>query len=197
MKNQNSNDIEDIKETNFLNEELIKDLEKTPSDSPMPFHDDTPPHEDQNTQKPATSIKTTSQTKKIQVEADDTAARQSTPADSESWFGKEGELAIDVYQTDSDIVIQSAIAGVKSEELDIALENDVVTIRGIRKNPNQEEEKQYFHEECFWGPFSRQIFLPEEVDTKSVEASIKEGILTLRLPKAEREKNRKVKVAKN
>jgi HSP20 family protein len=134
---------------------------------------------------------------KIDIIEEPSEAHQEEEQEHEDWFELEGELAIDVYETDKDIVIQSAIAGVRSEELDISLENDVVTIKGVRKNPNQEEEKQYFHEECFWGPFSRQVFLPEEVDTKNVEASIKEGVLTLRLPKAERQKTRKVKIARD
>ena len=116
--------------------------------------------------------------------------------DADDLFEAEGELAIDVYQTDNDIVIQSAIAGIRPEELDISIENDIVAIRGNRKNPEEHEDKQYFHEECFWGPFSRQIFLPEEVDVKNVKASLKDGILTLRLPKLELEKIKKVKLTK-
>lgn len=112
------------------------------------------------------------------------------------WFEPEGELAVDVYQTEKDVVIQSAIAGVRPEELDITVENDVVTIRGIRKNPDEKEQKQYLHEECFWGAFSRQIFLPEEVDVKNAEAAMKDGILTLRLHKLLREQTKKVKIAK-
>jgi len=114
----------------------------------------------------------------------------------DDWFEPEGELAVDVYQTEKDVVIQSAIAGVRPEEIDVAVENDVVTIRGVRKNPETSEEKQYLHEECFWGPFSRQIFLPEEVDVKNVEAYMKDGVLTLRLPKMRREKTRKVQIEK-
>ncbi|MEK7542365.1 MAG: Hsp20/alpha crystallin family protein [Patescibacteria group bacterium] len=112
------------------------------------------------------------------------------------WFEPEGELAVDVYQTEKEVVIQSAIAGVRPDELDIAVENDVVTIRGVRKNPNSSEEKQYLHEECFWGTFSRQIFLPEEVDMKNVEALMRDGVLTLRLPKLNREKTKKVKITR-
>lgn len=112
------------------------------------------------------------------------------------WFEPEGELAVDVFSTEKDVVIQCAIAGVRPEELDIAVENDVVTIRGIRKNPDEEEQKQYLHQECFWGPFSRQVFLPEEVDLKNVEAAMRDGILTLRLPKLNREKTKKVKISK-
>jgi len=85
---------------------------------------------------------------------------------------------------------------VKPEELDVTIENDMVTIRGVRKNPTEDEQKQYFHEECFWGPFSRQIFLPEEGDTKNAEASMKDGIFTLRIPIGEREKVKKIQVKK-
>lgn len=114
----------------------------------------------------------------------------------EDWFEPEGELAVDVFQTDNDMVIQSAIAGVRPEDLDVSIENDVVTIRGVRKNPNENEQKEYFHEECFWGPFSRQVFLPEEVDIKRAEASMKQGILTLRIPKIERQNAKKIPVKK-
>jgi len=116
--------------------------------------------------------------------------------EDESWFQPEGELAIDVYQTDKDIVIQAAIAGIRPEDLDVSIENEVVTISGTRKNPNEAEEKQYFHEECFWGPFSRQIFLPQEVDMNRTDATMKDGVFTLRLPKVEREKTKKVKVTR-
>ncbi|MBI2642613.1 MAG: Hsp20/alpha crystallin family protein [Candidatus Wildermuthbacteria bacterium] len=110
------------------------------------------------------------------------------------WFEPEGELAVDVYQTNGEIVIQSTIAGVNSDDLDVNIENDVVTISGERRNPNEEEDKSYFYQECYWGPFSRQIILPEEIDTSRIEASMKDGVFTLRLPKLERQKVRKIRV---
>jgi len=114
----------------------------------------------------------------------------------DDWFEPEGELAVDVYNTEKDVVIQSAIAGVRPEEIDIAVENDVVTIKGNRRNPNEAEEKHYLHEECYWGPFSRQIFLPEDIDIKNVAATMKDGVLTLRLPKLHLEKTKQVKIEK-
>jgi len=135
-------------------------------------------------------------TEKIQIQEDDSPALQPSEPFEESWFGKDGELAIDVYQTDQDIVIQTAVAGVRTEDLDIQIENDVVTIRGSRANPGEHEEKEYFHEECFWGAFSRQVFLSEEIDIKNVEASMKDGVLTIRLPKMHREQTKKVKIEK-
>ena len=111
-----------------------------------------------------------------------------------SWFEPEGELAVDVYQNNGEIVIQSTIAGVSSDDLDVNIENDVVTISGERRNPNEEEDKSYFYQECYWGPFSRQIILPEEIDTSRIEASMKDGVFTLRLPKLERQKVKRIKV---
>lgn len=108
--------------------------------------------------------------------------------------GQEGQLAIDVYQTDKDIVIQTAIAGIKSEDLDISIEADTVLIRGIRSEPLERGEKNYFYQECFWGPFSRQIILPEETDPSHAEAIMKEGVLTIRIPKIERKKKRKIAI---
>jgi HSP20 family protein len=133
---------------------------------------------------------------KIEIEEQISTDEPTEEIRAESWLEPDGELAIDVYQTDADIVIQSAVAGVRPEELDISVENDVVTIKGIRKNPNEQEEKNYLHEECYWGPFSRQVFLPEDVNVKMAEAAMKDGILTLRLHKVEREKAKKVSVTK-
>ncbi|HEY4476193.1 MAG: Protein containing Heat shock protein Hsp20 protein [Parcubacteria group bacterium GW2011_GWA1_48_11b] len=113
---------------------------------------------------------------------------------SEEISDAEGELAVDVYQTDDEIVVQSAIAGVKPEDLDITVERDTVTIRGERGSSVTEHAKNYFHQECYWGAFSRQIILPEEVNPGMAEASMKSGILTLRLPKTERQKIKKVQV---
>ncbi len=106
----------------------------------------------------------------------------------------EGELAVDVYETNENFVVQSTLAGVKAEDLDIAIENDLVTISGSRQKPNEEGEKKYFYQECYWGPFSRKIILPEEVDDIRIRAKIKNGILTLKLPKLHRKKRKKITV---
>jgi len=112
----------------------------------------------------------------------------------EKWFEPEGQLAIDVYQTEKELVIQSAIAGIKLEDLDISIKGDKVTIKGKREKPIEQGESNYFYQECYWGPFSREIILPVEVDPSRAEAMLKEGILTIRMPKIEREKKRKIEV---
>lgn len=110
------------------------------------------------------------------------------------WFESEGQLAIDVYQTEKELIIQSAIAGIKLGDLDISIEGDKVTIKGKREKPAETEERNYFYQECYWGPFSREIILPVEVDPSRAKATFKEGILTIRMPKIEREKKRKIEV---
>ncbi len=121
--------------------------------------------------------------KKIEIEAEEES--------KEKWFEPEGQLAIDVFQTENDLVIQSAIAGVKPESLDILMEKDIIIIKGTREKPF-EENGDYFAQECFWGPFSREVILPTEVDPNRAKAEMKEGILTIRIPKILREKKRRI-----
>lgn len=109
-------------------------------------------------------------------------------------FEAEGQLAIDLYQTDSEVVIQAPIAGVKKEDLDIMIENDLIVIKGKREEPEETEEKNYFYQECYWGPFSRQVIMPVEGDPSRAEATMKNGILTIRIPRIEREKKRKLEI---
>ena len=115
-------------------------------------------------------------------------------AGKEKWFEQKGELTVDVYQTEDDLVIQSAVAGVRPENLDIVIENDILTIEGNRRKPDEDKEKNYFYQECYWGPFSKRIILQEEVDNSRVEAMMKDGILTIRIPKIQRKRKRKVVV---
>lgn len=112
-------------------------------------------------------------------------------AKEETWPQPEGQLAIDVYQTNSELVIQSAIAGVKPDNIDITIEDDVITVKGKRRKLT-EEEGDYFYQECYWGSFSRQIISPVEIDPGRVDASLKEGILTIRIPKIVRNKKSKI-----
>ena len=121
-------------------------------------------------------------------------ASKGKSADKGKWFEKKGELAVDVFQTDSSLIIQSAVAGIKPEDLDILIENDILVIEGNRQQPQEEGEKNYYYQECYWGPFHRRIILQEEVDNSRVEATMKEGILTIKIPKLEQKKKRKITV---
>ncbi len=106
----------------------------------------------------------------------------------------EGQLTIDLYQTTDEIVLESPIAGVKSEDLDIAITSESVTIKGKREKDRRIKEEDYFYQECYWGRFARSIILPQEVDAEKSEAAIKNGVLVIRLPKLNRQRSKKIKV---
>lgn len=114
--------------------------------------------------------------------------------DTVSQDDAEGQLTIDVYQTDDAIVIKSTIAGVKPEDLDVAINNDMVTIKGERKNEETVPNGSYYYQECYWGPFSRSILLPVDVISDKAEASLKNGILSIRLPKADTTRIKRIQV---
>jgi HSP20 family protein len=112
-----------------------------------------------------------------------------------SWLKTEGKLTIDVFENENELFVQSAVAGIDVDDLDISIEKDVLEIKGQRVKPDDGKVKRnYFIQECYWGPFSREIILQKEVDNSRVEASIKNGILTIKMPKIERERKRKIKL---
>ncbi len=94
----------------------------------------------------------------------------------------EEQLAIDVYQTSKNLVIKSTIAGVKSEDIKISLNNDILTIKGSRRKQEDKDIEHYLYKECFWGAFSRTIILPIEVKANKIEALLEDGVLTIILP---------------
>jgi len=106
----------------------------------------------------------------------------------------EGSLTLDVYQTPTSIIVESAVAGVNPEDLDISITSDSVSVRGKREKMEKVEEKDYLFQECYWGRFSRSIMLPQEVDPDRAQASLKNGVLKIVLPKLNRQKTKKLKV---
>jgi HSP20 family protein len=106
----------------------------------------------------------------------------------------EGELTIDVYETDEELVIRSPVAGVKPEDLDVSFEDDMLVIRGKREMPNGEEKRTIILQECYWGPFSRRLVLPVEVDGAKITASLERGLLTVRIPKIEGLRKKKIAI---
>ena len=128
-------------------------------------------------------------------EATETKVEQPTGS-SEDWLSEyEGQLTIDMFQTKDNVIIKSTIAGVKPEDIDVTIANDMVTIRGERKRDFEASSEDYFYQECYWGSFSRSVVLPVDVDIELVNADLKDGILTVILPKAAKAKAKKVKVA--
>ena len=110
---------------------------------------------------------------------------------------EDGQLAVDMHQTPTDIIIKTMVAGVKPEDLDISITRDMVTIHGKRMEPYEDTENDFFHKELYWGSFSRTIVLPAEVEIEEAEASEKHGLLTLILPKIDKNRQSKLKVRNN
>lgn len=98
-------------------------------------------------------------------------------------YHEEGQLSCDVYQNKNNIYIKSAVAGVDPKNLDISVSNDVLTIRGFREQDEEISNEDSYAREIYWGAFSRSVVLPQQIDQKKVEATLKNGILTITLPK--------------
>ena len=94
----------------------------------------------------------------------------------------EGELHIDVFRDDTQLVIRSSASGIKAEDLQLSVDGDLLTIRGERKEQQEVADDDWFHRECYWGAFSRSLVLPLDVDADHAIASMKDGILEIRLP---------------
>lgn len=107
---------------------------------------------------------------------------------------QEGELSVDIYQTPDAIVVKALVAGVNPSNIDISLTRDMITIRGNREEHKETTGENYFYKELFWGSFTRTILLPEEVDVDAADASTNHGILVIRLPKINKERQTKLKV---
>jgi HSP20 family protein len=115
--------------------------------------------------------------------------------DEEGMFEEyEGQLAIDAYQTNDAVVIKAPIAGVKSSDVEIAITDEVVTVKGKRKQEPSVSEADYFCQECYWGSFSRSYIIPVPVDSEKAQAGLKDGILTILIPKQEKSRTRVIKV---
>ena len=107
---------------------------------------------------------------------------------------EEAELTVDVYQTPTEIIIQTMIAGVKPEDIELTIARDMITIRGKREESRKIEEDNYFAKELYWGAFSRTILLPQEIEPEESEATEKHGLLTIKLQKIDKDKKTSVKI---
>src|SRR3989344_6878683 len=123
----------------------------------------------------------------VPIEGDKKAVKHELPQDEEA------QLTIDVWQTSEEIVLQAIVGGVKPEDLDVEVTHEMVTLRGKREKAKEVAGNDYFYQELYWGAFSRSILLPQEVDTDEAEATIKNGLLTIRLPKLDKARVSKLK----
>jgi HSP20 family protein len=117
-------------------------------------------------------------------------------AKAEAWDDAEteGQLTVDVYQTPNDIFVESAIAGVKPDDIDVNVTSDSISIKGSRRREEKTGDEDYLYQECYWGKFARTIILPQEIDPENADVTFKNGILIVRLPKINKRKSRKLNV---
>lgn len=100
-----------------------------------------------------------------------------------------GQVALDIFEFDNYYILKAPMAGVKLADLDIEITDNVITIRGQRKQTDDIPQNQYYLQECFWGEFSRSVTLPCSIDPKKVKATFnKDAILKILIPKEERVK---------
>jgi len=119
---------------------------------------------------------------KLKVKEEKQKTAVPVPENKNNIFDPEGELVVDVYEDGSNFVVMSAIAGILIKDMDISIEKDMMVIKGNRQNPH-EGDRKYFYQECYWGPFSRKIVLPENIDIEKAEAQMEKGLLTIKIPK--------------
>jgi HSP20 family protein len=126
------------------------------------------------------------------------AAKKPEPIQVEDrWIAEEleGQLSVDVFARGHDIVVKSTIAGVRPEDLEIFLNRDMLTIKGSRAHEEKVGKEDFFIKECYWGKFSRTIILPSDVKTEEARATLKDGVLTIVMPKAQHSRSIPVKWA--
>ena len=116
------------------------------------------------------------------------------PLETRTAEPQDGELPIDMYQTDDEIIIRAIVAGVDPSDLEISITRDMVTVRGTREEYAEARDDGYFHRELFWGSFSRTLLLPEEVAIDESEAKEKHGMLEIRLPKLDKHRSTQLRV---
>ncbi len=102
--------------------------------------------------------------------------------------------AVDIYETDDAIILEAELPGMNEKDIEVKIEDNVLTIRGERKFEEERNEENYYRMERFYGTFQRSFTLPPNVDTEKVKAEYKKGILKVTLPKKEQAKPKQIKI---
>ena len=117
------------------------------------------------------------------------------PAKTDGPIEKEyGQLSLDIFHMEKEIIIMAPIAGVKEKDLAISITDDVLVIKGSRQNKFEVPEENYYTRECFWGNFSRSIVLPQEADIRGISAKFDDNVLEIHIPRTEMEPTKVIKI---
>jgi len=112
----------------------------------------------------------------------------------ESFFGRDWTPAVDVVENNDSYVLKAELPGMNKDEVKITLENNVLTIRGEKRNESEKKENNYHRVERSYGMFERSFTIPGSIKTNDIDAQYKDGVLTLTLPKAEEAKPKQIDV---
>lgn len=125
-------------------------------------------------------------------------ADEPTPEDVvDEWSEDEpvaGQLAVDVYETKEKLIVKGRVAGVNKSDLDVSISDNTLTVRGTLNAGSEEDVENYFLQECYWGEFSRSIVLPVPVKEDEIEATLKDGVLTIGFAKVKQDTVKKIQV---
>ncbi len=130
---------------------------------------------------------------------DDLASPQTTaPATEDNWEEDAddlmGQLAVDVFETENELVIKARTAGVDRDDLDVSISDGILTISGTLSSGDETDVRNWHIQECYWGEFSRTLALPTAVNEEGVKAELKDGVLTITFEKIKQEKAKKIQV---
>ena len=104
-------------------------------------------------------------------------------SEDNTWTPEEiPQLTVDVYRKENSIFVVSTVAGVGPEDIDINIEGNVLTIKGVRRKPYNDKDNMVLLEECFWGEFVRKLTINERLDVDKIQADLNQGILSVELP---------------
>ena len=131
-------------------------------------------------------------------DADSSATTQTNQPSEDSWDESEtdfpGQLAVDVYETEDELVIKARTAGVDRNDLDVSISDGILTISGTLSSGDDTNIRNWHIQECYWGEFSRTLALPVAVKEDGVKAELKDGVLTITFEKVKQEKATKIPV---
>lgn len=132
--------------------------------------------------------------------ADDVVAapQQDQPQDDNAWGDTEddfpGQLAVDVYETEEQLIVKARTAGVNKEDLDVSISDGILTISGTLSSGDDTDATNWHIQECYWGEFSRTLALPVPVKEDEVAAVLKDGVLSISFGKVKQEQAKKITI---
>ena len=130
--------------------------------------------------------------------ADDTVAAPAATNDAANWEEQEedfpGQLAVDVYETDEQLIVKARTAGVNKEDLDVSISDGILTISGTLSSGDDTAVSHWHVQECYWGEFSRTLALPVAVKEDEVSEMLKDGVLTISFAKVKQEQAKKITI---